>query len=288
HRLVRGTHYLGNRDFLGSIVVHRQFQATRSFALAHVDGRVRLGLHDLDETFAHQFEDGDEGHSHAHAALFGFEEIHELHEARPLERGENIRHAHAHRQPYALHVMVGEHFGPHHHVAKRQHHFLHGDLRQRPRALAFAQLGIADPGVAVEARDAVDALGGGLEALVFLQAAHQVGARIDLLAGVRVYGAWQQHARLDLGEGGGHHQILTGELELHVGHEPDVFHVLPGDVGDRDVEDVEVLPPDHVQQQVERSLERVEEYLQRLRRDVQILGQLRDGLAIDDREWHFH
>ena len=55
-----------------------------------------------------------------------------------------------------------------------------------------------------------------LEALVFLQAAHQVGARIALLAGVRIGGARQQHARLDLGQRRGHDQVFARQLELHV------------------------------------------------------------------------
>ena len=70
-------------------------------------------------------------------------------------------------------------------------------------------------------------------------------------------------------------------------HELDVLHVLARDLRDRDVEDVEVLAPDQVQQQVERPLERLEEYLERLRRDVEVARQLRDRLAFHDRERHF-
>ena len=103
-----------------------------------------------------------------------------------------------------------------------------------------------------------------------------------------VDGARQQHARLDLGQRRGHHQVLAGELELHFLHQLDVLHVLARDLGDRDVEDVEVLPADQVQQQVERTFERLEEHLERLRRDVEILRHLGDGLAIDDGERHFH
>jgi hypothetical protein len=91
-------------------------------------------------------------------------------------------------------VVVGEHFRALHHVAERQDHFLHGHLRQWPRALAFAELRAAHPGIAVHAGNAVDAFGRGLEAFVFLQAAHQVRARIAFHAGIGVHGAWQQHA----------------------------------------------------------------------------------------------
>jgi hypothetical protein len=41
-----------------------------------------------------------------------------------------------------------------------------------------------------------------------------------------------------------------------------------------------------IQQHVERALEGLEEYLQRLRRDVEIARQLGDGLSFDHGEWH--
>ncbi len=47
------------------------------------------------------------------------------------------------------------------------------------------------------------------------------------------------------------------------------------DVGQRDVEDVEVLLADQVQQQVERALERLQEDLQRIRRDVEVVSASR-------------
>ena len=38
-------------------------------ARAHVQRRVRLGLHDLDQAFPHQLQDRDERDGHAHAPL---------------------------------------------------------------------------------------------------------------------------------------------------------------------------------------------------------------------------
>ena len=67
----------------------------------------------------------------------------------------------------------------------------------------------------------------------------------------------------------------------------DVVDVLAGDLGDRDVEDVQVLPADQVQQQVQRAFERLEDDLQRIRRDVQILRHLQHRLAEHDRQRHF-
>ncbi len=49
----------------------------------------------------------------------------------------------------------------------------------------------------------------------------------------------------------------------------------------------EVLAPDHVEEQVERTLECLEEDLERLRRDVEVPRHLRDGLSFHDGEGHF-
>src|SRR6185503_17120096 len=69
-------------------------------------------------------------------------------------------------------------------------------------------------------------------------------------------------------------------------HELDVLDVLARDLGDRDVEDVEILPPDQVEQQVERPFKRLEEHFERVRRNVEVARQLRDRLALDDGERH--
>ena len=84
----------------------------------------------------------------------------------------------------------------------------------------------------------------------------------------------------------GHDEVLAGELELHLRHELDVRDVLARDLGDRDVEDVEVLPADEVEQQIERAFERLEEHLERVRRNVEVARQLGDRLAFDDGERH--
>ena len=63
----------------------------------------------------------------------------------------------------------------------------------------------------------------------------------------------------------------------------DVGQVLARHVGQRNVEDVEVLAPDQVQQQVQRALEGLEEDLQRIGRDVQVGGQREQRLAVQAR-----
>ena len=158
-------------------------------------------------------------------------------------------------------------------------------LRQRTHGLTLAELGVAETGVALDARDAIDMLRSLLKRSYSCRR-RTSSARGSSLPGIRSRGAWQQHARFDLGKRRGHDQIFAGELELQPCMSVDIVHVLTRDVGDRDVEDVEVLPPDHVQQQVERAFESFEKHLQRLRRDVQIVRQLRHRLAVHHGEWH--
>ncbi|MCY1354972.1 hypothetical protein D9M69_413730 [compost metagenome] len=61
---------------------------------------------------------------------------------------------------------------------------------------------------------------------------------------------------------------------------------MPRDLRHRDVEDVEVLLADQVQQQVQRAFERFQEDLERIGRDVQVLRQLEQRLAVQARERH--
>ncbi len=91
---------------------------------------------------------------------------------------ENLGHALAHRQSFALDVVMREHVGTRDDVAKCQQHFLKRDLRNHLDDLAFDELGRCRQGVALHALQAVDIFRRFLEALVFLQASYQFGARI--------------------------------------------------------------------------------------------------------------
>ena len=91
----------------------------------------------------------------------------------------------------------------------------------------------------------------------------------------------QQQARLDLHQHRRHHQVLGGELEVGRAHRLDVLQVLARERRHRDVEDVEVFLADQVQKQVEGALEGLEHDLQRIRRDVEVVRQLDDRLAVD-------
>ena len=96
----------------------------------------------------------------------------------------DIRHALAHRQRFALHMMMREHVAARQHLLKCDQHFLQCHLRGNAHHLAIDQFRGGHPGIALQPRHAIDTLGGALEALVFLQAAHQLRARIGLLGGI--------------------------------------------------------------------------------------------------------
>jgi hypothetical protein len=88
--------------------------------------------------------------------------------------------------------------------------------------------------------------------LVLEQAAHQIGPRVVL---VLAAAAREEHLRLDTHQDRGHLEELAGALELEPLGAADRDEELLGDLGDRDVEDVDVLLADQVQQQVERAVE---------------------------------
>jgi hypothetical protein len=251
-----------------------------------VDRRQRRFLHDLEQLFLRQLEDGQEGHHHAQLAFLGIEQAFEAVELAVTQLRQHLAHALADTQGFALDRVVGEQLGALEHVAQGQQHLAQVHRRRHLDRGALGHVGVHDRGVAVQAVEVVDVLGGLLETLVFLQAAHQLGARVAFQAffGRR---AGQQHARLDLGQDGGHDQVFGGELEAQLLHHFDVVHVLPGDLGDRDVQDVQVLAADQVEQQVERAFEGLQDDFQRVRRDVQVLRHLQHRLAQDHRQRHF-
>ena len=61
-------------------VVGHELQPLGRIAEPHVQRRIRLGLHDVDQALAQQLENGDEGHRDAAAALLGLEQADEIDE----------------------------------------------------------------------------------------------------------------------------------------------------------------------------------------------------------------
>ena len=81
-------------------------------------------------------------------------------------------------------------------------------------------------------------------------------------------------------------QARGRRLQAQILHQLHVLEVLARDLRDGDVEDIEVLALDEVEQQIQRPLERLQEHLQGIRRDVEILGQLGVGCPLHHRKGH--
>src|SRR5690606_32819609 len=90
------------------------------------------------------------------------------------------------------------------------------------------------------------------EMLVLEKAPDQLRTRVLQLA-CRVDTSRQQHLRLDAYERGRHLEKLAGPVESDFLHCRDRAQELLGDLRDGDVEYVDVLLPDQVQEQVERT-----------------------------------
>jgi hypothetical protein len=123
----------------------------------------------------------------------------------------------------------------------------------------------------------VQQFGSGLVLLMFEQSPHERLARIllglVLLSRVR---ARQQRARLDMNQRRRHDEELARNIQVQLLHQGDVGEVLLGDERNRDVVDVHLVLANEVNQQVKRSLERIELDLVRIWRgfEVGVLGRL--------------
>src|SRR6056297_88856 len=261
---------------------------SRTFGIARLDmDRSKgLSLDDVQQGFSNQFQDRKKSDDHTHAALLWREQRVELDELPALYPGKHIRHALAHGQGLALYMVMGEHVGSREHFLEAQQQFAQGDVGKNLDHLPFAHLRARLERVPFKARQPVDLLRGLLEALVFLEPANQFSARVLALLFL-CSRARQEHARLDLGKHGCHHEVLGRKLELQLLHDLDVLHVLLRNPGDRNVEDVDVLPLYEVQQEIERPFEGIQDDLECMGRNVQVDRQLDQRLAFDDRKRHF-
>jgi hypothetical protein len=236
--------------------------------------------------FLRQLQQCEERHHHAEPALARLEQRFEAMECTVLQSRQQFAHALAHAQRVALDRVLGEQLRALEHVVQRQQHLAQVDRRRQLDRRPIRHERTGRRRVAILAGQGVDVLGACLKRSYSCRrrTSSARGSPSSLSSMVEPR---QQHARLDLGQDRGHHQVFGGELEAHLVHGLDVVDVLPGDLGDGDVEDVQVLAADQVQQQVQRPFEGVEDDLQRIRRDVEILGDLQHWLAEHDRQRHF-
>jgi len=118
--------------------------------------------------------------------------------------------------------------------------------------------GARTEGVSPEERPPAQALGGISIALVFEEPADELCPRVWLLFGLALLGfgrrVGKHHPRLDIGEGGSHLEVLARHVEVEGLHEVEVVQVLRGHEGDGDIQDIELVRPDDVEQEIERPL----------------------------------
>ena len=96
------------------------------------------------------------------------------------------------------------------------------------------------------------------------QPVHQFLARILFgrnLFELGIFG--QQHARLDVDQGGGHVDELGAQLDVQLESALHVLEILLRDGGNGDVVDVDLLLADQVEQQVERPIVLLQVKIQR-------------------------
>ncbi len=65
----------------------------------------------------------------------------------------------------------------------------------------------------------------------------------------------EHHPRLDGHQHAGHQDKFAGHLQIQLFHQVNVLQELLGDIRDRDVVDIELIPLDEEQEQVERTFE---------------------------------
>ena len=112
--------------------------------------------------------------------------------------------------------------------------------------------------VAAEARASDQRLGRGANRLKAAQPELQRAG--EFLRGrlLALFRPGQQQPRLQIGEPGGHHEIIGGKLKPKAARGFDEFEILLGEGEDGDFLQIDLLPPGEVEKQVERPLEPVD------------------------------
>jgi hypothetical protein len=207
------------------------------------------------------------------------EQVAEFDEALRLQRAQDGRHVLAHRQFLAADpVMLGQ-LGAAQYIEPGALQVPRIDIGQRlDQALFDEQLG--PDKVAAFLRHIAQCNGGRLDLFIVQQTTHQLGARVACIFDQVVLALGQQHARLDFDQHCRHQQVFRRQLEIALADLFDIDEVLQGDLRHRDIEDIEVLPPDQVQQQIERPFKCVKKDLERIRRDIQVSRQARERFAV--------
>ena len=86
--------------------------------------------------------------------------------------------------------------------------------------------------------------------MVLEQPRHEFGARIDFFF-FFARSRGQQHAGLDQRQGGGHHQILPGDIEIEGLHEFEIGEILGTDFSDGNIRDLDIVLSDEVKEKIQ-------------------------------------
>ena len=90
---------------------------------------------------------------------------------------------------------------------------------------------------------------------------------------------WQEHPRLNLGQRRRHQQILRRQPHIELLHHLQIGEILPGNQRHRNIQHIKMLLADQINQHIQRPGKRLQQYPERIRRNKQILRQLRHRLA---------
>jgi len=90
----------------------------------------------------------------------------------------------------------------------------------------------------------------------------------------------------DFNQHGGHQQIFGGKFQIAAANFIHIAEVLAGQGRHGDVKDVEVLFANQVEQKIQRALKGFQKNFQCIRRDVQVLRQRKQGLAVQPCHGH--
>ena len=144
--------------------------------------------------------------------------------------------------------------------------FRDGGLRQEKVAAAFGQF--------------VERAGSQFHAFVFEQAPHQFSTRVFRFAVGFRFHLRQQQARLDFDQHGGHEQVFGRQFQFPFADALYIVQVLQGELCHRDIQNIEILSPYQIEQQVERTFKGFQKDFQRFGRYVEVVRDFGDGFAV--------
>ena len=143
---------------------------------------------------------------------------------------------------------------------------------------------ISSQEVATISRNAIHFDSRHLHLFILKQTTGKFGLRIgNLFAGIGVRHRKQQLA-FDLHEMRGHRKIFGRKFQIAFADQLHIAHVLFRNDRHRNLHDVELLPSDEIQEQIQRAFEAFQKHTQCVGRNVQTLRHLKERLTVQTRK----